>query len=296
MITEQKMMLHVYHLTDSLLQGRETGTPGGVVACTYLVDRFKEYGLHPLGTGNPKSHNHSYIQGFTCTENRRGRNVVGWIPADTPASNEYLIISAHYDHLGVINGTLYPGADSNASGVAVLLTLANALGKMKKEGAPITRNVVFVAYDAKEFSMTGAQIFATLLKVPPAQICLNMNLDQLGTTLAPPSNSENYVLVLGADTLPPHILRSLNNSNAYYNTGLTIDYSFYNSPSFADIYFSMTEQSVLAQLKVPSLLITSGVHENTYKPTDAPDILHPPLLKKRTEWLFFVLWDLVQRW
>jgi hypothetical protein len=286
-ITEQQLMYHILYLTDSLAQGRETGTAGAVVACNYIVDKFKEYGLLPFG---------SYIQGFVCSGNRRGRNVIGWIPADTPGSDEYLIVSAHYDHLGILNGTLYPGADSNASGISVLLTLAGTFEKIKKDGLPVSRNILFVAYDAKEFSMTGAHFFANALTIPTENICLNINLDQLGTTLAPPTLSKDYVLVLGAETLPQHMLKSLNNNNSYYNTALDIDYSFYNSPSFAGIYFSMTEQSVLAQRSVPSLLITSGVNEHTYKPTDTPEIINPAAMQKRTKWLFYVLWDLVQRW
>ncbi len=294
LITGQELDRHIRYLSDSLLQGRETGSAGGSEATRYIVSLFDQYGLDYLGTGNPKRYNESYIQGFVCPTGQRGRNVIGWIPADVP-SDEYIIISAHYDHLGVINGILYPGADSNASGIASLLDLARIFGMLKREGTGISRNLIFVAYDAKEFSMTGARIFALSLGIPASRIVLNINLDQLGTSLEPPGEQSNYVLILGAEEVPAHIVQSMNNNNSFYNTGLDLDYSFYNSPAFADIYFSMTEQSILHQMQVPSLLITSGVNDYTYKPEDTPEIINIPVLTKRTRWLFFTLWDLTQR-
>ncbi|HOO42085.1 MAG TPA: M28 family peptidase [Bacteroidales bacterium] len=294
-VTQTTLDYHIRYLSDSLLQGRETGSPGGSQATQYIDSKFKEFGLHPLGTANPYRYNTSYIQGFVCPTGQRGRNVIGWIPATRKESNEYIIISAHYDHLGVIEGILYPGADSNASGVAALLSLAEAFGAAVNDGQGLSRNLIFVAYDAKEFSMTGARIFALSLGIPPQQVVLNINLDQMGTTLAPPGDSQKYMLIVGAEKVPGHIVRSMNNNNAYYNTGLELDYTFYQSPEFAEIFFTMTEQYFLSLQNIPSLLITSGVNDHTYKPRDTPDIIDLPVLELRTRWLFFTLWDLLQR-
>ncbi len=294
-VTAEELDYHIRYLADSLLQGRETGSPGGSEATQYITGKFTEYGLRPLGTANPDRYNSSYIQGFVCPTGQKGRNVIGWIPATEGASREYIIISAHYDHFGVIKGVHYPGADSNASGVAVLLSLAKAFSTARNDGHGLSRNLIFVAYDAKEFSMTGARIFALSLGIPARQIVLNLNLDQTGTSLVPPGDSPYYVLVLGAENVPTHIKRSMDNNNAFYNTGLDVDYSFYQSPEFAEIFFTMTEQYFLSLQKIPSLLITSGINDYTYKPLDTPDIIDLPVLESRTRWLFFTLWDLVQR-
>ncbi|MFA5444117.1 MAG: M28 family peptidase [Bacteroidales bacterium] len=294
-VTRKDLDYHIRYLSDSLLQGRETGSPGGSEATLYINNKFKEYGLRPLGTANPYRYNVSYIQGFVCPTGQRGRNVIGWIPAAEKESHKYIIISAHYDHLGVIEGIHYPGADSNASGVAALLSLAETFGAATKDGHGLTCNLIFVAYDAKEFSMTGARIFALSLGIPAEQVVLNLNLDQMGTTLAPPGDSRKYILILGAEKVPDHIIRSMDNNNAYYNTGLELDYSFYQSPEFAEIFFTMTEQYFLSLQNIPSLLITSGVNDHTYKPRDTPDIIDLPVLELRTRWLFFTLWDLIQR-
>ena len=294
LINRKELNTHICYLSDSSLQGRETGTAGGSAATSYIAGKFMEYGLRPLGTGNPQRNNTSFIQGFACPTGQRGRNVIGWIPAATH-SDEYLVVTAHYDHLGMINGIFYPGADSNASGVSVLLSLARAFCALENEGYRAARNIIFVAYDAKEFSMTGARVFALSLGIPAKSIVLNMNLDQLGTSLEPPGSTSQYVLVLGAGNVPSYIVRSLDNNNSFFNMGLNIDYSFYNSPDFARIYFTMTEQSVLAAMEVPSLLITSGFNDHTYKPTDTPEIIDLPVLEKRARWIFFSLWDMAYR-
>lgn len=294
LINRKELDSHIRFLSDSALQGRETGSAGGSAATGYIAERFLEYGLRPLGTGNPRRHNTTFSQEFACPTGQRGRNVVGWIPASTQ-SDEYIVVSAHYDHLGTISGIFYPGADSNASGVSALLSLVRVFGTLDKEGYRAERNIIFVAYDAKEFSMTGARVFALSLGIPANQIVLNLNLDLLGTSLEPPDAALDYVLILGAGTVPSHIVRFLNNNNFYFNLGLDLDYSFYNSPGFADIYFTMTEQSILAQMGVPSLLISSGLNDHTYKPSDTADIINLPVLEKRVRWLFFTLWDLAYR-
>lgn len=294
LITIDSLASPINFLSDPKLTGRETGTPGGSSAAIYIAEQFESYGLRPLGNPNPLKHSTTYMQPFYCPTRQQGKNVIGLLPADNPQSKEYVILSAHFDHLGTIKDVLYPGADCNASGVSVLLNIARTLSLMKDDDKGSKRNYIFVCYDAKEFSMTGAQLFSMALAIPPAQIKAYINIDQIGTTLEPPFKSKNYALVLGADKAPDYLRNALVNCNAFYNTQLELDFSFYDSPTFAEVYFEMTEQSFLAKLEVPSVLVTSGVHDHTYKPTDTADIIDYPVLQKRAKWLFYTLWDLGQ--
>ncbi len=294
LISAKDLEKHVLFFSDTTLRGRETGSPGATLATQYLVNQFKEFGLLPFGKANPVQKSGSYIQSFICPTGQKGRNVIGILPGLDRFDRNYIIVSAHYDHLGVIDGQIYPGADSNASGVSVLLNLARAMGQMYKDGKRPPCSIIFIAYDAKEFSMTGARIFTLSSGVPFDRIVANVNIDQIGSVLEPPKDREDYVLVLGADQVPERLVESLNNCNAFYNINLQIDYTFYNSPSFAGIYFSMTEQNFLALQGVPSLLITSGVSDNTYKPSDTPGTLNFPVMQRRARWLFYSLWDMAQ--
>ncbi len=292
LITRDSLAAPIEFLADSARTGRETGTPGGADAARYIAARFEQYGLRPLGSPNPLKRSTTYLQPFYCTTRQQGKNVIGLLPATDPACRDYIILSAHYDHLGTLKGVLYPGADCNASGVSVLLNIARTLSAMKAAGEGPDCHYIFVCYDAKEYSMTGAQLFSIALAVPANQIKANVNLDQIGTVLEPPGKSKAYALVLGSEKLPESVTQAFVNCNAFYNTQLELDFTFYNSPAFAQVYFEMTEQSFLDKLGVPSVLVTSGVHDHTYKPTDTPALIDYPVLEQRARWLFFTLWDL----
>ena len=77
--------------------------------------------------------------------------------------NEYVIVGAHFDHLGELNGIVYPGADANASGTVVMTSLAEIFGEMKRMGKVYQSNIIFVAFDAKEMDMAGSEALWKLI-------------------------------------------------------------------------------------------------------------------------------------
>jgi len=157
-------------LSADAMEGRLVGTPGSARAREYIVKRFKEAGIQPLGA--------SYEQPFKFTgrgdqTERAGINLVGVIRGRR-SPDRYIAVTAHYDHLGVRNGQVFNGADDNASGVAALLAVAARLTAQKPD-----HSIVFAAFDAEEQGLRGAQAFATTPPVPLASIVLNVNLDMV---------------------------------------------------------------------------------------------------------------------
>ena len=112
-IDEQRRTLE--HLAHEMTEGRASGTTGKSLAEHFLVEQFRAIGLKPW--------NWTYTQSFRYQDSIAVRNVVGFLPASVP-SDEYIVIGAHYDHLGRLGHSVYPGADDNASGVTALLSLA----------------------------------------------------------------------------------------------------------------------------------------------------------------------------
>jgi Zn-dependent M28 family amino/carboxypeptidase len=158
-------------LSSDAMEGRRTGTPGSAKARAFIAERFKASGVVPFGA--------SYEQSFTFRTRRvsgeqRGVNVVGRI-AGTLEPRRYIVISAHYDHLGTQNGVVFNGADDNASGTAALFAIA------KYFSAHSPRNsLIFAAFDAEELGLLGSQAF---VKQPPVDVrllSLNLNLDMIG--------------------------------------------------------------------------------------------------------------------
>ena len=137
---------NVEYLCSPELGGRATGTPGGRAAASWLEGNFRVLGLQPLGG--------AWLHGFNTAEGL-ARNVIGLIPGSaTPA--RYVILMAHYDNLGYLNGAFYPGADSNASGVAALLEIAGMVTRMNTCHKIYRNGLIVVALDAKEKNQGGA--------------------------------------------------------------------------------------------------------------------------------------------
>ncbi|WP_256004916.1 M28 family peptidase [Pedobacter deserti] len=162
-----QLLKDVEVLSSDRYEGRKTGTKGAEMARTYITDRFKELGV--------KSYAQNYAHPFTfqnqgqATQN--GINVLGYIPGKT---DNAIVISAHYDHIGVINGEIYNGADDNASGVAALLEFAAYYTKNQ----PI-HTLIFAAFDAEEVGLQGAKAFVAKPPVSLDKIVLNVNMDMI---------------------------------------------------------------------------------------------------------------------
>src|SRR5262249_53701913 len=160
---ESRLRGHVVTLTAPEYGGRRG--EGGRKAAEYLAGQFRALGLSPLFQG-------SYFQTIPGREGQAegGRNVGAAIRGTDPKlRDEWAIVSAHYDHLGVRGDLLYPGADDNASGVAMMLEVARSFA----EGAERPRRgVMFVGFDLEEVGLFGSRYFAEHPPVPLPQVAL----------------------------------------------------------------------------------------------------------------------------
>jgi Zn-dependent M28 family amino/carboxypeptidase len=173
-------------LSADNMEGRGVGTPGGAKARAYIVKRFGQIGLRPQAA--------TFEQPFTFKPKFgkavAGVNLVARIPG-TSSSDKVLVVSAHYDHLGVRKGQVYNGADDNASGVAGLLAVAEAF-----KARPPRHTVLIVAFDGEESGLRGAKAFVADPSVPLATIGLAVNFDMIS------KNPKGELYVSGAGPQP----------------------------------------------------------------------------------------------
>ena len=277
LVGTQEQMQTIAYLTDAMTEGRASGTKGKELSEHFLVEQFRKIGLKPW--------HWAYTQSFRFQDSIPIRNVVGLLPASVP-TDEYIVIGAHYDHLGRLGHSVYPGADDNASGVTALLSLARMFVAMKADGAGPRKNLFFVAFDGKELDMAGSRYFVRHLPVPKDKITAMVNMDMLGTDLVPPRRDPEYLFAIGENTLPEsyqgylaYICR-----RAFYK--LDLDLTFYGSRDFSRMMYQTSDQHPFARAGIPAILFTSAFHEHTYKKTDKPDIINHPLLRKRTMVIF----------
>jgi hypothetical protein len=168
------------------MEGRGVGTPGGARARAYIVKRFGQIGLKPQGRGSSGPSPSSPNSARTVA----GVNLVARIEG-TSSSDKVLVVSAHYDHLGVRKGQVYNGADDNASGIAGLLAVAEAF-----KAKPPRHTVLIVAFDGEESGLRGAKAFVADPPVPLARIGLNVNFDMIS------KNAKGQLYVSGAGPQP----------------------------------------------------------------------------------------------
>jgi hypothetical protein len=171
-ISYDQLMADVRILSADDMEGRDTGAPGGERARAYIVSRLEALGVAapPMGRLQPFE-----AQGRTREGPKtfNGVNVLGLIEG-TRVPDRYIVVTAHYDHVGVNGGQTFNGADDNASGVATMLEIAARLQAAKPE-----HSVIFVAFDGEERGLLGAKHFVQAPPVPLASIAMNLNFDMI---------------------------------------------------------------------------------------------------------------------
>ncbi len=195
--SSKRMMETIEYLASDELKGRAIGTKEIDDAADYIAKKFEEYGLQP--GSDDGTYFQTWTQNVLDKKDVKLKNVVGIIPGTNPKLSEAVVISAHYDHLGLGNpgakkgneGKIHNGADDNASGVAVMLEIAKTLGKTAKPA----RTIIFVAFTAEESGLIGSRYFvANYKKFTIEKILANLNLDTVGRLF------ENKLMVLNSNT------------------------------------------------------------------------------------------------
>ena len=250
---ERELRDEVSLLADSTCFGREFGTGGASGAAFYIFRQLSEAGLD------------TFFQPFE-SGGRRGHNVIGITPGKYKS---YIVVCAYYDGLGVYKGVRYPGADSNASGVSAMLSLARHFA-----GRPGGTGIVFAAFDGHGSDLAGSQHF---LKTSACKISLLINLDTIGSSLSPVlKQRQDYLIALGGAAYSETL------EWANRGVGLHLTYDYYGNKGFTDLfYLRASDQKWFLEKGIPSVMLTSGITAHTNKPTDTPDTLDYPLFVKR---------------
>ncbi|MBI5143087.1 MAG: M20/M25/M40 family metallo-hydrolase [Nitrospirae bacterium] len=245
----ERMTETVGKLATPDMAGRGIGTTEISRAADFIAEKFREAGLESAGDGS------GYFQKWTETVGGKTvslKNVLGVIPGTKPEfAGQSVVIAAHYDHLGIIDGKIYPGSDDNASGVAVLIELARAFSA----GAKPERNIVFAAFTAEETGRIGSRHYIADAKRFPAEKCIAaINLDTVGRL------GKGKILALGSGSASEwvHIFRGAGYVTGVEVEAVTTDYEASDDRSFRDA-------------GVPAVQLFTGPHADYHKPTDTPE-------------------------
>ena len=257
-INTYELQAHVYRLASPEFLGRRG--PGAARASRHIAEAFEKLKLQPLFEDN------SYYQPIPSLTLEKetgkagfiGRNVGAMLPGSDPKlKDEWIILAAHFDHLGKRGDVLYPGADDNASGVAMLLEVAEAFALAKDKPR---RTIAFVSFDQEEEGLLGSTYFVNHAPHPVRQVKGFVVADMLGRSMA--NVMDDYVFVLGSEN-SARMRKVVEQMRP--EKGLTV------GRLGADLIGTRSDYGPFRDRKVPFLFFSTGQHPDYHKPTDLPD-------------------------
>ncbi len=263
-LDKEKLIADLKFLSSKKLEGRKPSTAGSKMAQMFISQRFESNKLEKF--------NRSYFQKFSFThysikalilpdrqfknEFKDAQNIFGFIRGKK-YPNKFIVISAHYDHLGIKRGEIYPGADDNASGVAAMLSLTDYFSANQPD-----HSIIFSAFDGEELGMHGVRYFFENLPVSKNQIVLNINLDMLSR------NDKNQIYASGLvhyKFLIPEIekIKKISKVEIMYghDTSFLVDLT-------GDDWTTRGDHALFHENGIPYIYFGVEDHPDYHKPTD----------------------------
>lgn len=291
-ISADNLKRDLYIIASDEMQGRDTGSPGQKKAGEYMIGQYKK-----MGVGHPPSMNSYYQKVPSEYMSKRKKindseNILAYIEG-SEKPNEIIVVSAHYDHVGMNNGQIYNGADDDGSGTVGVMAIAEAFHKAKKAGHGPKRSILFLHVTGEEKGLFGSSYYSDNPIFPLANTVANLNIDMIGRVDPLHKDNPNFVYVVGSEMLSSQLKEAVEKANkATHN--LYLDYK-YDDPKDPDRIYYRSDHYNFAKHNIPIAFFFDGIHEDYHKPTDTPDKIDYPLLMKRTQLVFTIAWDLANR-
>ena len=301
-ITQKELKEHLYIYASDEFEGRETGSEGQKKAVNYIRDFYIKNKINP---GDPDK---DYFQPMTLNIRRgnmgdvKTENVISIIKG-TDFPDEYVVITAHLDHVGYGNNggsrgdfkdEIHNGADDDGSGSVAILEIAQAFKKAENKGKGPRRSMVFLHVSGEEKGLLGSKYYSENPLYPMENTVTNLNIDMIGR-IDPTRKGENrnYVYIIGSD----HDSQDLHNLSEKTNSetiNMELDYRF-NAKDDPNRFYYRSDHYNFARFGIPIIFYFSGTHEDYHMPTDDPDKIEYDLLESRTRLIFHTAWNIANR-
>ena len=257
---QDRLTRHVYTLAGDSLRGRKAGSEDAAKAAAYIVSQFEGIGIQPF-------YDEGWFQTFQRGSNTY-KNVIGVIPGNDPIlKDEYIIIGAHYDHLGVMDDKIYNGADDNASGTATIIEMARIL---KSQQNNLKRSVIVAAFDAEELGLWGSNYLSKQLDL--SKVKLMMSIDMVGWL-----EKGKTLQLQGTATIKNGKRMLLEEAEKMH---LDI-----KPKDFETSILGATDTQGFANRGVATLYVSTGLKSPYHKPEDDPELIDYKGLDRITDYM-----------
>ncbi len=262
------LMGHLQILASDSFEGRCTATEGQKMAAAYIAEEMEKYGLQKVAVDS--NGDLSWFQSWPFAKRfgdkkkytSHSENVIGVLPATSP-SDEYVVISAHYDHLGIMRDTIFNGADDNGTGSSSLLELI----RLFSEKTPIReKNILFIFFSGEEKGLLGSAYYAENPVLPLSASVCDLNIDMVGRADSIHAADSNYVYVIGSNRISTKLDSLLQVANSQHHP-MALDYT-YNDPNDPQRLYERSDHYNFAKHGVPVAFFFSGLHPDYHKSTD----------------------------
>lgn len=290
-ISEEELKTKLYYFASDEMEGRETGTAGQRKAANYLKEEYQK-----LGILSPE--NLDYFQKipkkfFNGRSKEDAVNVLAYIKG-SEIPDEYVVISAHYDHLGKDSeGQVNNGADDDGSGTIGILQMAKAFQKAVKQGYGPKRSILFLHVVGEEIGLYGSRYYVENPIFELDNTVADLNIDMIGRVDDKHYEQHDYLYIIGSDKLSKE-LHVINEKVNQENNKLKFDYTF-NADNDPNRFYYRSDHYNFAKNNIPVIFYFNGTHEDYHEITDTADKIDYKLLKKRCEHIFLTAWELANR-
>jgi hypothetical protein len=219
-------------------------------------------------------------------------NVLGIIEGNK-YPEEIVVLTAHYDHLGIENGKICYGADDDGSGTVALLEMAQAFSFAKAKGAGPARTILFMPVTGEERGLMGSEYYTDKPVFPLKNTVVDLNIDMIGRVDAAHASNENYVYIIGSNRLSSE-LHAINEHANAISANIELDYTF-NSFDDPNRFYYRSDHYNFAKNNIPVIFYFSGIHEDYHKPTDTVDKIRFDKMTKITQLVFATAWEIANR-
>jgi len=233
------------------------------------------------------------ITGVADSKPLRTANVLGYLEG-TDKKDELIVITAHYDHVGMQDGKIYNGADDDGSGTVAVLEIAEAFAEAAKAGNAPRRSVLFITFTGEEKGLLGSQFYSDNPIFPLESTVTNLNIDMIGRVDEKYEGNPNYVYLIGSDRLSKDLDKLSKRTAKAYKPKMKLDYT-YNHPNDPNRFYERSDHYNFAKHGIPVIFYFNGTHEDYHQPTDTVEKINFEKMEEIAQLIFLTAWEIAQR-